>query len=65
MNRSAKSAEVALSVHGGQLVAKETSDDYLKAIDAAVDKMTMQLAKYKEKLRLKDKTKVRAIKDKV
>jgi putative sigma-54 modulation protein len=63
--KSAKCAEVNLHVYGGLLTAKETSDDYLKSIDAAVGKMTMQLSKYKTKLRMKDKSKVRAIKDKV
>ncbi|HEX9006694.1 MAG TPA: ribosome-associated translation inhibitor RaiA [Bacteroidota bacterium] len=63
--KSAKSAEINLHVYGGVLTARETSDDYLKSIDAAVEKMTQRLAKYKARLHLKDKTRVRAIKDKV
>lgn len=61
--RSTKSAEINLHVHGKTLTAKEGSDDYAKSIDAAVEKLTMQLSKYKTKLRLKDKENLRAIKE--
>ncbi|HTY00831.1 MAG TPA: ribosome-associated translation inhibitor RaiA [Bacteroidota bacterium] len=60
---SVKSAEINLHVYGGVLTARESTDDYIKSVDAAVEKLTMQLRKYKSKLRLKDKTKVRAIKE--
>jgi len=60
---SVKSAEVNLHVYGGILTARESSEDYLKSIDAAVEKLTMRLSRYKSKLRLKDKTKVRSFKE--
>ncbi len=63
--KSVKMAEINLHVYGGILTAKEKSDDYVKSIDAAIEKLTQQLAKYKTKLRAKDKVKVREIKEKV
>lgn len=63
--KSVKMAEINLHVYGGVLTAKEKSDDYVKSIDAAIEKLTQQLAKYKAKLRGKDKNKVREIKEKV
>ncbi len=63
--KSVKMAEINLHVYGGVLTAKEKSEDYVKSIDAAVEKLTQQLSKYKTKLRAKDKVKVREIKEKV
>jgi putative sigma-54 modulation protein len=63
-SNSIKTAEVNLHVFGTVLTAKERSEDYRKSLDAAVEKLTTQLGKYKAKLRLKDKSKVRAIKEK-
>jgi len=63
--KSVKMAEINLHVYGGVLTAKEKSEDYIKSIDAAVEKLTQQLSKYKSKLRAKDKEKVREIKEKV
>lgn len=63
--KSLKMAEINLHVYGVVLSAKEKSEDYIKSIDAAVTKLTMQLSKYKSKLRGKDKTKVREIQEKV
>jgi len=62
---SVKTAEINLHVFGAVLSAKEKSDDYFKSIDAAIEKLGVQLAKYKTKLRAKDKTKVRAIHEKI
>lgn len=62
---SVKTAEINLHVYGGVLTAKVKSADYHKSIDKAAEKLTLQLEKYKTKLRAKDKTKVRAIQDKV
>ncbi len=62
---SVKSAEVNLHVYGTVLSAKEKSDDYYKSVDAAVEKLNIQLNKYKSKLRAKDKNKVRRMKEKV
>ena len=63
--KSIKTAEMNLHVYGMVLSAKEKSDDYYKSIDATAEKLSMQLAKYKTKLRAKDKSKVRALQDKV
>jgi ribosome-associated translation inhibitor RaiA len=54
-----------LHVHGSVLIAKEKSDDFRKSVDFAVEKLGMQLEKYKTKLRSKDKNKVRELKLKV
>ncbi|MCC6397450.1 MAG: ribosome-associated translation inhibitor RaiA [Bacteroidetes bacterium] len=62
---SVKTAEINIHVYGGVLTAKEKSEDYHKSIDKAAEKLTLQLEKYKAKLRAKDKTRVRAIQDKV
>ncbi len=61
---SLKTAEINLHVHGTMLTAHEKSDDYVKSIDGAMEKLSMQLRKYKSKLRGKDKTKVRTIREK-
>jgi len=62
---SVKTAEINLKVYGTVLSATEKSNDYVKSVDAAVEKLGIQLAKYKSKLRAKDKNKVRAIKEKL
>ena len=62
--KSVKTAEVNIRVHGAVLTAKEKSEDFIKSIDATAEKLAMQLEKYKTKLRLKDKQKVRAIRQK-
>jgi len=59
-----KTAEINVHVHGTVLTAKEKSEDFIKSIDATGEKLAMQLAKYKTRLRAKDKMKVRAIKEK-
>ncbi len=62
---SLKTAEINLHVYGQTLTAHEKSDDYIKAIDGATEKLTTQLKKYKAKLRSRDKTRVRTIQSKV
>ena len=63
--KSIKTAEINLHVYGMVFSAKEKTEDYKKSIDAASEKLGIQLEKYKSKLRAKDKVKVRAIKEKV
>ena len=63
--KSVKTAEVNLHVYGELLSAKEKSEDFFKSIDAVTDKLSIQLGKYKQKLRAKDKAKVRSINEKV
>jgi putative sigma-54 modulation protein len=65
VTNSVKIAEINLHVHGTTLSAKEKSDEFHKSIDVAAQKLTAQLEKYKTKLRLKDKTRVRKIQEKV
>ncbi len=62
---SLKKAEINLHVYGTVLSARDKSQDFVKSIDNTVAKLVLQLAKYKTKLRLKDKTTVRRIHDKV
>jgi len=59
---SVKTAEINLHVHGTILTAKEHSEDFHKSIDLALDKLERQLAKYKTKVRLKNKKKLRRVK---
>jgi ribosomal subunit interface protein len=61
---SVKIAEINLHVYGTTLSATEKSDDYAKSIDAAVEKLGVQLSRYKSKLRAKNKATVRAINEK-
>lgn len=63
--KNIKVAEVNVHVYGTVLSAKEKSDDYFKCIDAVLEKLSVQLSRYKSKLRSKDKNMVRAIKEKV
>jgi|YelNatPaOPRAMG01_1025707.scaffolds.fasta_scaffold00087_69 ribosomal subunit interface protein len=49
-NGSHKLVEIKLAVYNKILTAQETTDDYFKGIDKAVDKLEMQLKKFKEKL---------------
>jgi len=48
---SVKIAEVNIAVHSKVLNAVEHSDDFIKSIDQAVEKLERQLVKYKTKLR--------------
>ncbi len=47
---SVKVAEINLAVHSKTLNAVERSDDFVKSIDQAMDKLERQLVKYKTKL---------------
>lgn len=60
--KNIKVAEVNLHVHGVLLSAKEKSEDYRKSMDLVVEKLSTQLARYKSKLHMKNKDKVRALK---
>jgi putative sigma-54 modulation protein len=61
---SVKTAEINLHVYGTVLSASAGTDDYIKSIDGAIGKLVTQLKKYKGKLREKDKTRVRKIREK-
>lgn len=46
---SIKTAEINLKVSGKKLIAKESSEDFIKSIDLAVEKLHRQLEKLKTK----------------
>jgi putative sigma-54 modulation protein len=50
-NGTDKMVEIKLSVHDKILKAAETTDDYFKAVDKAVDKLETQLVKFKQKIK--------------
>ncbi len=57
VTKSIKMAEINLHVHGAVLTARGKSEDFFKSIDAAGEKLEVQLAKYKTKRRSKAKGK--------
>lgn len=63
-NPSLKTTEIKVKVFGVVLSAKEKSDDFHKSIDIAIEKVGRQLDKYKSKLRMKNKTTLRKVKEK-
>ncbi len=60
---SLKMAEINLRVQGTLLSAKEKSEDFYKSIDLAIEKLERQLAKHKTKIRTKNKTTLRRVKE--
>jgi len=48
-----KTAEVAIHVPGEKLMAAETTEDFYKSIDTAVQKLEKQVLRYKDKLKKK------------
>ncbi|MBI4429537.1 MAG: ribosome-associated translation inhibitor RaiA [Ignavibacteriales bacterium] len=62
---SLKIAEVNLSVHNATLTSVAKTDDFSKSIDVAVEKVLVQLKKYKAKLHSKDRIAVRRVRQKV
>ena len=63
--QSVKIAEIILHVHGTTLTATEYSEEFIKSVDLAIAKLERQLSKYKTKTRMKDKKKLRRVKEKV
>jgi putative sigma-54 modulation protein len=61
--QSVKTAEINLHVHGATLSATETSEEFNKSIELALVKLERQLAKYKTKLRMKNKKTLRRVKE--
>jgi putative sigma-54 modulation protein len=61
---SVKVAEVILSVYKTKITSEQSTDDFNKSIDGAVEKVLAQLKKYKEKLHAKDRTQVRRVRAK-
>jgi len=62
---SVKVAEVILSVYKTKITAVQTSDDFNKSIDGAVEKALARLKKYKEKLHAMNRKQVRRVQAKV
>lgn len=62
---SVKTSEMHAHVYGTVLTSRAKSDDFVKAIDGAIEKLMVQLKKYKGKLHEKDKSKVRLMQEKV
>jgi len=56
-------AEIILHVDGKVLTAKDTSEDFKKSIDLAIGKLERRLSKHKTKLRMKNKMKLRRVKE--
>lgn len=61
---SVKVAEIILSVYRSKMTSIQTSEDFNKSIDGALEKVLVQLKKYKEKLHEKDRKKVRRVRAK-
>ncbi len=61
--QSVKAAEIILHVFGTQLTAKEKSEDFLKSVELAIQKLEHQLDKYKTRIRAKDKKVLRSAKE--
>ncbi len=62
---SLKVAELKVAVYGTILTSVTKSDDFPKSIDMAVEKVLVQLKKYKAKLRSRDRNLVRTATAKV
>ncbi len=62
---SGRAVEITLHVNGSDMTARATSSDYFKSVDASVQKLERHLKRYKEKIRLKDKSFVRRARSKV
>lgn len=63
--KSTKVAEVRLSVHNAVLVGVAKTEDFFKSVDESIEKVLVQLKKYKSKLREKDRTRVRKVRGKL
>ena len=64
-SHSVKVAELIVTVHGTVLKALVKSDDFVKSIDAAIQKTERQIQKYKSKQREKKKSVIRTKQSKV
>lgn len=62
---SVKKAECHINVYGTLITALEKSDDFIKSIDAAIEKAEKQIQKYKGKLHGRYKIAIRQAQAKV
>ncbi|HAV22247.1 MAG: ribosomal subunit interface protein [Ignavibacteria bacterium GWA2_55_11] len=63
--KSTKIAEINLSVYNAVLTGEAGTSDFFKSIDSAAMKLRGRLRRYKDKLHMRDRAKVRQIRDKV
>ena len=61
---SVKVVKIILGVYGQEIMAEAKSEDFFKSIDEVVEKIEVQLKKYKAKLHDKNRKKVRTIREK-
>lgn len=64
-HKSTKVAEIRISVYNATLVGIAKTDDFFKSVEEAVEKVLVQLKKYKSKLREKDRIQVRKVQGKI
>ncbi len=64
-HKSLKSAEVIVSVYRSRLTSEVRSDDFFKSIDGAIEKVLVQLKKYKDRLHQRDRKIVRKVNEKI
>jgi putative sigma-54 modulation protein len=64
VRKSTKVAEISVKVYKEVLTGEATAAEFEKAIDAAVDKVRVQLTKYKERLHAKDRKTGRKVREK-
>ncbi|MBM4159509.1 MAG: ribosome-associated translation inhibitor RaiA [Ignavibacteria bacterium] len=62
---SVKIAEIIVTVYKSRLTGVARTEDFHKSIDAASEKVLVQLKKYKDRLRNKDRIQVRRVRAKV
>ncbi|MGB2869370.1 MAG: ribosome-associated translation inhibitor RaiA [Bacteroidota bacterium] len=62
---SLKVAEISVKVYNAVLIGMAKNADFFKSIDGAVEKVLVQLKKYKDKLHAKDRKQVRRVREKV
>jgi putative sigma-54 modulation protein len=62
---SVKVAEINLSVHSAVMTARSGSEEFERSIDKTIGKLEVQLKKYKDRLRKKDRKTVRRVREKV
>ncbi len=61
---SVKIAEVIVTVYKTKITGLQRTEDFHKSIDGAVEKVLVQLKKYKEKLHAKNRKQVRKVRAK-
>ncbi len=62
---SVKIAEIIVTVYKSRLTGVARTEDFQKSVDAAVEKVLVQLKKYKDRLRNKDRIQVRRVRAKI